>query len=312
MSKEDKLVDLVLGLVCTVIVVISTVLIYPLNIKIKLWPIFIKGLLALFLFIVTIIYSRRDPRIARISRIVLWGIILTNVFELPIYFTFRLDMPFNDNILASIDRSIGIEIPVILTYLQTHSYIMIVLDYFYDSLILLITVSLILPPMLGQTGKSNELLLGVTLSALATVFILFFIQGVGPWVEYGQIHATAIQQHATQVLHALKSGEPVIFDLKYPEPLVAFPSWHAILAMLSALALARVRVVRWCGAVWAAGIICSCVTTGWHYTSDVIAGLLLSLLAAWVVRLILRRSIEPKIRVETNTIRRRSANFRVF
>ena len=302
MSKEDKIVDLALGLVCTVIVVISAILIYPLNIKIKLWPIFIKGLLILFLFILIIIYSRRDPRIARISRIVLWGIILTNVFELPIYFTFRLDIPFNDNMLALIDRSTGMEIPVILTYLQTHPYIRIVLDYLYDSLILLIAISLILPPMLGQTGKGNELLLGVTLSALATVFILFFLQGIGPWVEYAQIHATSSQQHATQVLHALKSGEPVIFDLGYPEPLVAFPSWHTILAMLSALALARIRVVRWGGAVWAAGIIGSCVTTGWHYTSDVIAGLLLSLLAAWVVRLILRRSIEPEIREETNTI----------
>lgn len=311
MSKEDKIVGLALGLICTVIAVTSAVLIYPLNIKIALRPILVKGLLVLLLFILTIIYSRRDPRIARISRIVLWGIILTNVFELPIYFTFRLGMPFNDNILALIDRSIGMEVPVILTYLQTNPHIGIVLDYFYESLILLIAVSLILPPILGQTGKSNELLLGVTLSALATVFILLFIQGIGPWVEYEQIHPTALQQHATQVLHALKSGEPVIFDLGYPEPLVAFPSWHAILATLSALALARVRVVRWGAAVWAAGIIFSCVTTGWHYTSDVIAGLLLSLLAAWVVRLILRRSIEPKIRVETNASPGRSANFRI-
>jgi hypothetical protein len=67
--------------------------------------------------------------------------------------------------------------------------------------------------------------------------------------------------------------------------IVSFPSFHVILAVLSAVALNGVpRVRRW---AWALATLTSIstITTGWHYGVDVLGGLAVSLAASWIARL---------------------------
>jgi membrane-associated phospholipid phosphatase len=150
-------------------------------------------------------------------------------------------------------------------------------------------MALIIPAALGQKDKSNNLLMAIALSAMVSLVILPFIQAIGPWVYYKQVVASHHQQEATSFLQALKSGKPAVFDLGHIKPLVALPSWHTIMAVLAAVALARVRGVRWLAAIWAAAVAASTVTTGWHYLVDVLAGILLAYLAAFAARSIVCR-----------------------
>jgi membrane-associated phospholipid phosphatase len=70
--------------------------------------------------------------------------------------------------------------------------------------------------------------------------------------------------------------------------IVSFPSFHVVLALLSAMALGTIRSLRvW---VWAlAGLICiSAVTTGWHYGVDILGGMILAIVTliavSWIPR----------------------------
>ncbi len=285
---SPRTINYTFAAICLITLAFSLSLLNPLQIAVKPGPLLGFGALVLFLLVLTAIYARRDRRIAQVSRVAFWSIVFTNVFVLPIYLGIRLETPFHDNLLAAADRSLGLEVPRVLGWLKGLPVLAGALEAIYDSLLFLLLSALLLPAVLGQRDKSNELLLAVALSSLATLLILPFIQAVGPWVHYSQVHPTILQENATRMLYALKAGQPVTFDRSRVEPLVAFPSWHTILAVLSALALGRVSGVRWLAAFWAAAVVLSTVTTGWHYLVDVLGGLAVAAGAAWGARVLVR------------------------
>lgn len=274
-------IDFAFAMICMLGLCFIMPLTGRLNIAVYPAPVLIKGAMILLLLLLIAIYGRRDPRIARVARVVFWAAVFTCLFELPIYFMFRLALPFRDAALASADQLIGIQVPRVILYMDRFPVLREIVGYVYNSLIFLIALALLLPAILGQIDKNNEFLLGIIFCILGTLITLSFFQAIGPWVSYRQITATSAQHSAASMLYKLKAGEPVVFDLGYPAPLVALPSWHSIFAVLSAIALARVRIIRWAAALWTALILFSCVTTGWHYTTDILAGAGMSLMAAY-------------------------------
>lgn len=86
-------------------------------------------------------------------------------------------------------------------------------------------------------------------------------------------------------LAVLRSGQEALLDLEYRAGLICFPSFHTIVAVLSAVALWPVRGLRWLAAVWAGVIVVWTVTTRTHYIVDAVAGLAVAQVAgglAWV------------------------------
>lgn len=69
--------------------------------------------------------------------------------------------------------------------------------------------------------------------------------------------------------------------------IVCFPSFHVIWAILSAIALGGTwRFLRIPSALFATLVIASTMSTGWHYATDVLGGLIIAavslLLAKWL------------------------------
>jgi membrane-associated phospholipid phosphatase len=275
-------VDLAFALLSLVTLACSLALLGPLKIRVESGPLFFKCLMGVFLLALMILYVRRAPRIAQIARVAFWAIVFTNVFILPLYLGNRLDIPFQDDTLAFFDRCLGVEIPGIIRDLNGFPALLPILNCVYESLVFLIALALILPAALGQTDKSDEFLMAIALGALVTIPFLYFIPAVGPWVHYKELCANDVQANCYKVFQALKSGNLVICNLGRVDPLVTFPSWHTMFAVLSAVSLTRIRVVRWLAAIWAAAVLVSCVTSGWHYVVDVLGGLVLALVTARV------------------------------
>jgi membrane-associated phospholipid phosphatase len=81
-----------------------------------------------------------------------------------------------------------------------------------------------------------------------------------------------------RTFQALKTQDRFVLDVGYRDGLICFPSFHTILAVLSAAALWAIPYVRWGALVVSALIVVSTITTGTHYVVDVVAGLAV----AWV------------------------------
>jgi membrane-associated phospholipid phosphatase len=123
--------------------------------------------------------------------------------------------------------------------------------------------------------RAKEYVIAVLASIMITVPIFAAFQAEGPWSFYG-LAPTADQQQYVTVFKMLRTDQWIDLNFSHSQGLITFPSFHAILALLAAFALWPIRYVRWPAAVLACLIVISTVTTGWHYVSDVVAGILIT------------------------------------
>ena len=99
------------------------------------------------------------------------------------------------------------------------------------------------------------------------------LQGVGLPPGAGVYHLDAFAR-----FHA---GTDPDVRLSEMSGLVTFPSFHTVLALLAAQALAETRW-RWLGAAWAVVVIVSTIPIGGHYVTDLIAGFAIWAACAWL------------------------------
>jgi hypothetical protein len=244
----------------------------------------------LLLPVLLAIYARRPggERLADVIRMVMWGTLFSNIYTVPMYLLAARAVPLRDAGLAALDRALGLEVPAVLAWAARHPVARGLLDAAYASLMPYSLLALMLPPMAGQARRSREFLVAIVVACALTLGIFAWLQAIGPWAHY-HLPASAAQRACARAIAALKSGGPVALDLTSPAPLIAFPSWHAILALLCTAALARLRYVGWLAPVWGGAIVVSTVTTGWHYLVDVLAGALVAALSQRVAGVLLRR-----------------------
>jgi membrane-associated phospholipid phosphatase len=109
----------------------------------------------------------------------------------------------------------------------------------------------------------------------------------GPFSFYG-FPASVDQAHYLSHLHALRAGTLTGMDFGSVDGLITFPSFHTIWAILLTVAY-RQPVARACSGVLNGVVILATLTTGWHYLSDVLAGILICLVICWASGLLERR-----------------------
>jgi membrane-associated phospholipid phosphatase len=144
----------------------------------------------------------------------------------------------------------------------------------------LVFAAILVPPFFGQRLASRRYIVAVVTATIFTSVLFALWPACGPWTTES-LRPTAEQAAVTARLLALKSSAPAVLDLQHTA-IVSFPSFHVILAVLSAIALHRVpRVRRWACAL-AALTSLSTITTGWHYGFDLLGGLAVTA-AAWSI-----------------------------
>jgi membrane-associated phospholipid phosphatase len=221
---------------------------------------------------------RRERRIVRILAVVFWSLAFGVLYLPPMYLAARCPIPFRDDLLAGMDRAIGVEVTDVLRLTNALPGVKLFLDRCYDTLLYLMTAAIILPPLFGAMHRAKEYLIACIASAILALPLFAALPARGPWVYYGY-PATPEQEKVTQVIVALKSDDTFVLNLCASEGIISFPSFHTVLALLAAFALWPVPYVRWPAALLAALIVLSTLTTGWHYLSDVVAGVLVTTVA---------------------------------
>ncbi|HTW81827.1 MAG TPA: phosphatase PAP2 family protein [Terracidiphilus sp.] len=156
----------------------------------------------------------------------------------------------------------------------------------YQLAIPMISLSVIIPPILGHANASRRSILAIVLAAIVTVSIFWFLPAAGPWTVQG-FQPTIEQSAVTNYLSLLKTHAPFTTDCK-TTAIISFPSFHVVLAIVAAAAIGSIRVLRIAAWTLAALICISTITTGWHYGVDVVGGLIIAwasiAVAGWIVQ----------------------------
>lgn len=200
-----------------------------------------------------------------------WAVLITNLHAFPMFVLARRQMPMNDALLASLDRMLGLEVPMFLSFVREIPLLNQFFVIAYNALMLLKVLAILLPPLLGVMSKAREFALSCLIAACLGMFVFAMFQAVGPWSHYG-FEPTPEQANYTRVFATLKSDQTVVLDLSFREGLICFPSFHAALAVLPGSALWFQKYLRWPATLVAGLVTVSTVTTGWHYVVDTLAG----------------------------------------
>ena len=157
------------------------------------------------------------------------------------------------------------------------------LNLAYVAIPVLVFAAILVPSFYGGRLASRRYVLAVVVATVFTSMLFALWPACGPWMTE-PLQPTLEQAAVTARLTLLKSRAPASLDLQHTA-IVSFPSFHVILAVLSAIALngiPRARRLAWVLAI----LTCvSTITTGWHYGFDVLGGLAVSAAAWWVARL---------------------------
>jgi hypothetical protein len=256
---------LVIGLFLFDIVAARAVQLDGLSQLLSIWP----GLLLVSVGL-WLCHWRPLPRLIDSCENAIWAILLTNLLSTLIQIAGRSSYPLIDAPLTQVDRYWHFNTANIAHLAAHFPPLQLVFSLTYNLIPLLIMASLLLPPFVGRAGASRRYLISLVLATFMTAALFAFWPAAGPWTTENFRPSNA-QLQVTRYLAQLKSHARVTLDFE-SAAIVSFPSFHVVLAVLSATALsgiARIRAIGWI----LAGLTCiSTLTTGWHYGVDLLGG----------------------------------------
>ena len=246
------------------------------------------GSFGLWVLIATYCYCRwRGVDLAKlgdICQLAVWTLLVIPAISFLIPAAGRSPYPLVDSALAGIDARMHFQTVTVVHLISHLPHLRHALAITYGLLPILILGSLLIPTLCGRAVDSRRYIFAVIVAALVTTALFAFWPAVGPWTVEG-FSPTRGQAAVTDNLHLLKSDKPL--PAQVGGAVVAFPSFHVVLAVLSVIAVWNVRWARWPAFALGALICVSTVTTGWHYLIDLIGGLAVTYLAQMIANLVL-------------------------
>ena len=211
-------------------------------------------------------------------------------FTVLMYGAATLSFPLVDDTLVSLDSVLGVHVPSIVAWAESHPALNGVLQWAYHSTIIQTLVVILVLGFAGDRRPLELFVLQFMLSLWIAVLIFCFAPAEGPFTAY-DVEPNAHQARYLEHLRDFRSGERTEIVLAEAEGLVTFPSFHTTWAILLAFAFRGRR--RWFipAVILNAAVIAATLTTGWHYFTDVIGGVLLA-----VVVILLTKRLEPWLR----------------
>jgi len=215
--------------------------------------------------------------------LVFWGCLFVNLLELPQYAAARIGLPLHDAALVRLDHIIGIDGGEIISWVQRHPGFEAFSIWSYGLMPLMVFASVLIPAMFGQLRRAKEYLLATILASVLAAFVLALFPVIGPWAGF-HFHPYWNQAWYGRELSILRAPGPFTANPDYTCGLITFPSFHIALAVLGVFALWPFRWLRIPALIVAALIAVATVTTGWHYASDGLGGILVARLGIVLAR----------------------------
>lgn len=266
---------------CTIILSISAAACIEMSVHTE-WSVLTIGLfLALAAALPLPIYWHERQRIDMrdAAATIPWALILAIILPLSVDAAARVGKPLQDANFVRLDDALGINVQRLMAW-STHSVVGAAINESYELLIPLLPIAILVPALTGRWRNARGFLFGNIVAFAVGLPLFALFPAVGPWYGY-HLGATREQMQCQRDLFLLRVPGPYTF---HPAGVVCFPSFHVIWAVLCGYALWEVRILRIPVTLLSGAIILSTVTTGWHYFSDLLAGLIVAALAIVAAR----------------------------
>ena len=220
---------------------------------------------------------------------VIFNIALFGGFLTFTYLTASMAWPLLDAQLAAIDRSLGFDWLATLALTHAHPVLGQILTSAYKSSGFQLVFACLMLGVLGRREQLCELLSLLAITALLTGILNGLVPAAGAYAHYSpppemfaHLSHDAGMWHYKLLLSLRNDAAPVV-DFTAAEGLVTFPSFHTILAILTAYGLRGIRYLFWPAVFINAVVIFSTLPEGGHHLVDIIVGAAIAALAIFVL-----------------------------
>jgi membrane-associated phospholipid phosphatase len=212
-----------------------------------------------------------------ITLLLLCSVVINDLLLLLVTTAGRAPSPLADVRLERIDSSLHLSTAAVVRWITRFPALSGCLTVIYHLLTVVVAFALLAPALSGNFDASRRYVFSVLIAGTITAVLFAACPAAGPWVGH-KYRPTAGQSHVEVYLRLVKSARSIPLDFS-EGGIVSFPSFHVVLAVLSAVALWDFRTARWIVLAVSTAICISTVTTGWHYFIDVIGGLAVAAIA---------------------------------
>ncbi len=213
------------------------------------------------------------------------------------YAVASIGRPLWDDTLYRWDQAIGLDWRAYLAFVDARPALGLVYTVAYRSIEIQIIVTVTVLGFGGAARRLRAFVLAFILAGITVILISSAMPAMAMYVHLGlrprdfsHLAPAAAYVHVAD-LSGLRDGTLRVISLARAEGIITFPSFHAALGVIFALALWPVRLLRWPGLALNLTMIAATPIDGGHYFVDLIAGGALGVLAFGVARAISRRSI---------------------
>jgi membrane-associated phospholipid phosphatase len=254
---------------------------------------------AIALVLTLVAYSRRfapsdqaRQRLVFMSGAVAQIVQVTAIVGPLSYVALAAGWPLQDFTLAAFDRAMGFDSRSVILFVNDHPLLSNALSFGYG---MIKWPLLAIPIVLASTGRFirlQQFVMALTVAMAITILISVFAPAIGNYQSLGLTAAEVPNVNMIPFLHLqhdipqVRNGSLRYLELFKLAGVVAFPSFHAVSAVLFAWAFAPVRGWGPVALVLNALMLASTPVLGGHYLIDVVGGIALAIasiaFAKWV------------------------------
>lgn len=243
------------------------------------------GLVAL-LYGVAWFYQRRNvPTFVSSLTALAHLVLFCPAFATLMYAIASTHRPLVDASLIQLDLTCGFCAPDFVAWVRAHHSLNVVLAVVYDTLLPQTILAIAVLGFSGDRQSLDKFILRFMVCALVTAALFFFFPATGPFAAFG-FSPNADQARYLDHLQSLREGRRLLVTWRDAEGLITFPSFHTTWAILLALAFQHRPLLFKIIAILNALVIVSTLTTGWHYLSDVLGGILVAVVVLLLLNLL--------------------------
>ena len=241
------------------------------------WPLLSAGAA---LVVVALVYrlSGRFRCLAAIAEWTLLWVVFSVAGAILTYLAAARGGPLHDATLVALDLALGFDWFGWYSVVLSHPALKLPLAIAYGSLSVQILFSVFWFALRGWDRRNAELLANVTLALLLTTAVFLLFPTLGPSVGMPALYDAYIED-----LVGLRSGHLPPIDVMLLKGVIAFPSFHAVLAVLFTYAHRRSAFFVPMASLNAVMLV-SIPSEGGHYLVDVIGGVGVAIVAILALR----------------------------
>lgn len=236
---------------------------------------------------------RPDPRLASALGTTAQIVAFAAVGAPLSYLAASFDLPLHDRAFEIADRALGLDWFGLLAWLKTHATAAYGLRMIYLSLMPQALLIILALAMAGRLATLRIFVLGFIFAALATIAISALWPAEGVWLLHGLKGSDAMHLPASAtswpVFLGLRDGSFRTLMAAGAEGIVTFPSLHAALALILAVAMWPLPALRWFGIALNALMMVAIPVEGSHYFTDMLAGIVIAILSLYAAHRLVAR-----------------------